>query len=86
MSKCNLIKNMNFVHARTPLLMHGVKKVITKNDVFPEVNSLIDKNISNSFFPELLYTVGTYDCEQQDKDAIGIINQYNDVQQPISIT
>ncbi|CAK0754216.1 hypothetical protein CCP1ISM_5660001 [Azospirillaceae bacterium] len=63
---CNVIKNINFIHARTPLLVKGIKKILTKSDVFPEVDSQIDKNILNSFFPELLYTVNTQDCLKQD--------------------
>jgi hypothetical protein len=76
-SHCNVIKNIDFVNARTPLAKPTIRKQIDYFDVFPEMNSAISKNIDNSVFPELLYTTDTMSCIGKEYQALGLMNQYN---------
>lgn len=74
---CRKVKNLNFVHARIPLVRPVVRDVITDADVFPEIkNKHFDVHV-NGLFSELLHTVETMPCKDKNDQSLGIQNQYN---------
>jgi hypothetical protein len=83
-SNCRKTINLNFLHARIPLVKEKIRPVITYSDVFPEIKNIYFNVHAEGLFLVLLHTVETMSCEQKDLDALGIMNQYNEEQSGIT--
>jgi hypothetical protein len=81
---CRKAINLNFVHARIPLIKKDIKNTAMYSDVFPVIKNTYFNVHADGIFSELLHLVDTIPCSDNNLIALGVINQYNDSQSNIS--